>query len=53
MEEDPEDTIPLSQKTRVTRVVDREKRKSQSSLSPMTEEYPIQVEKMVEEEAYV
>ena len=41
MEEDPEDTIPLSQRTRAARAVVGKKRKSQSPPSPMREEHPI------------
>ena len=53
MEEETEDTIPLSQRTKVPRVVVGKKRKIQIPPSPMIEEHPIQVEDLVEEEAYV
>ncbi len=44
MEEDPEDTIPLSQRTRVARVAVEEQRKGQSPPSPMTQDHLIQLD---------
>ena len=52
MEEDLEDMIPLSQRTRVAKVAIEERRKSQSPPSPITQEHPIQVEELIEGEAY-
>ena len=51
MEEDYEDTIPLSQRTKVARAKAKEKRKSQSPPSPTIKEHPVQVEDLEEEEA--
>ena len=53
MEEDLEDIIPLSQRTRVARVATEEHKKSQIPPSCTTQENLVQVEELVEGEAYV
>jgi hypothetical protein len=49
-EEDPEDTIPLSQRTRVAVVAVEERKKSLTPPSLTTQDEPIQVYDVTEEE---
>ena len=52
-EEDPEDMIPLSRRTRVARAALEEKRTvSRATPPPMTEENPIEVEEPAEVEVH-
>ena len=52
MEEDPKDMIPLSQRTRVARVVTGKRKVSHVTPPPMIEENLIEVEESIEVEVH-
>ena len=52
MEEDPEDMIPLSQRTRAARAVASERIESWVTPPPMTKENPIEVEESTKVEVH-
>ena len=51
-EDDPKDTTPLSHRTRVVVAVTKERRKSLTPSSPVTQDQPIQVDDVIEEEGW-
>ena len=48
-DEDPKDNIPRSKRTRVTMVVEEQKRNSLSFMSPLTHDKPIQVDEVTDQ----